>query len=351
MWRVLVFPFACIYGSVVFVRNKFYDWGIFRSREFNLPVISVGNLSVGGSGKTPHIEYLIRLLRDEFSVAVLSRGYKRKTHGFHLVKQQATPAEVGDEPSQIKQKFRKITVAVDEKRAHGIEMLQKADPYLDVILLDDAFQHRSVKPGLSILITDFHLPFTEDYLMPSGTLREHAAGYKRADIIIISKAPKVLSPITKRRLFHEINPLPNQDLFFTHLKYSECRHVIDGSPPASKEFSVIVMISGIANAYPMEEKLRSHTIELIKMEYPDHYQYKRSDIKKIKKVFDNIFTSNKALVTTEKDAIRLRAADGIELLKDLPLYFLPVEVVFHKGQKQEFEQRVFKYVRENTPNN
>jgi len=348
MWRVLVFPFALLYGIIVFLRNKFFDWGILPSKEFDIPVISIGNLSVGGSGKTPHIEYLIRLLNKEYNIATLSRGYKRKTKGFRIAKQNAGAAEVGDEPSQFKHKFRKLTVAVDGKRRRGIREIQKLDPYVNVILLDDAFQHRYVKPGLNILVTDYHNPYTTDFLMPSGTLREHARGAKRADIIIVSKTPNVLSPITKRRFYHEINPLPNQDLLFTFYKYGKIRAVFESNAPEKipQKFNSILMVTGIANPYPLEEHLRGKCYDLERITFPDHHKFTKSDLKKIKRAYEDIFSPQKAIITTEKDATRLRSDFGKDGLNDLPLYYIPVEIAFHKGQKQKFDRRVLKYVRE-----
>jgi tetraacyldisaccharide 4'-kinase len=352
MRRILVFPFALLFGVIVYVRNKLYDWGVIRSRHFNVPTIAVGNLAVGGSGKSPHIEYLIRLLKKEYTVATLSRGYRRKTKGFKLARQHATANEVGDEPAQFKHKFRTVTVAVDEKRGRGIKKILKADPYTDVILLDDAFQHRSVKPGLSVLITDFHNPYPEDYLMPTGSLREHRSGAKRADIIIVSKTPIVLSPFTKRRFKKQINPLPHQLLLYTYLKYGNLHHVFDTSlqPEKIPHFSSIIMVTGIANPYPLEEELVSHCNELIQYSYPDHYRYKKKDFKKLKEAYDNIFAKNKAIITTEKDATRIRSAPGHEIIKNLPLYYIPVEIAFHKGQKQKFDRRILKYVEENKRN-
>ena len=352
MWRVVVFPFALIYGFAVFLRNKFFDWGLFRSKEFDVPVISVGNLSVGGAGKTPHVEYLIRLLRNEYNIATLSRGYKRKTKGFKIAKQNAKASDVGDEPSQFKYKFRKITVAVDEKRRRGIKEIKKIDPYVQTIIMDDAFQHRYVKPGLNILVTDYHNPYPTDFLMPSGTLREHASGAKRADIIIVSKTPNVLSPITKRRFYHEINPLPNQDLLFTFLKYGKIKPVFESDSPdkTPQKFNAILMVTGIANPYPLEDHLRERCYDLEKITFSDHHKYTKSDLKKIKEACDDIFSPKKAVITTEKDATRFRTTFGKDELKNLPLYYIPVEVAFHKGQKQKFDRRVLKYVREHQEN-
>jgi len=352
MWRVLVFPFALIYGLIVWLRNKFFDWGILRSKKFDILTISVGNLSAGGAGKTPHIEYLIRLLNQDYNLATLSRGYKRKTKGFRIAKQHATALEVGDEPSQFKHKFSNITVAVDGRRRRGIKEIKKLDPYVDVILMDDAFQHRYVKPGLNILVTDYHNPYSKDYLLPTGTLREHTSGAKRADIIIVSKTPNVLSPITKRRFYHEINPLPNQDLFFTYLKYGQLRPVFESNSQEKipQNFNSIIMVTAIANPYPLMDHLREKCYDLETITFPDHHTFSKSDIKKIQAVYDDVFSPKKAIITTEKDATRLRSAFGNKKLKDLPLYYIPVEVAFHKGQKQKFERRILKYVRENQGN-
>ncbi len=349
MRRILLFPFALLYGFIVFVRNKLYDWGIFRSQTFDVPTIVVGNLAVGGSGKSPHIEYLIRLLKKEYSVATLSRGYKRKTKGFRLAKQHATADEVGDEPAQFKHKFRKQTIAVDEKRPRGIRKILEIDPYTDVILLDDAFQHRAIKPGFSILITDYHNPYFDDYLMPAGRLREHTYRAKRADMIVVSKCPPVLTPFTIRRFQERLKLKTHQSLYFTKYKYGQLHHVFKGAEPpqALKKYSSIMMVTGIANPYPLEEKLAPHCNELIKFNYPDHYRYRKANFEKIKEAYDNIFTKSKIIITTEKDATRIRSAVGHEILKDLPLYFIPVEVVFHKGQKQKFDRRILEYVKEN----
>ncbi|MEA3504967.1 MAG: tetraacyldisaccharide 4'-kinase [Bacteroidota bacterium] len=351
MLKILLLPFAIIYGTITGIRNKLFDWGIIKSKSFNIPIISIGNINMGGTGKSPHIEYLVRLLQSNNNVATLSRGYKRKTKGFKLVKQQATALEVGDEPAQFKHKFRNITVAVDEKRVHGVKKLQELDPYLNVVLLDDAFQHRYIKPGLSILLTDFHNTYNNDYLFPSGTLRESRSGAKRADIIIITKMPKVLSPITKRRLYNEIKPKEHQELFTTYLKYGKLNHVFKKSPVTkAKKFSTIIMVSGIANPYPLEEHLRRKCNELITLSYKDHHNFSKKDILNIKKIFDNTFTKNKAIITTEKDAMRIMSAEGNELIKELPLYYISVEIGFHKEQKQKFDRIIKKYVRKNSEN-
>ena len=219
--RLLLLPFACIYGLIIAIRGKLFDWRILPSESFPVPVISVGNLSYGGTGKTPMVEYIIRLLQKEKKIATLSRGYKRNTRGFILATNQSTFEEIGDEPLQYKTKFSNLEVAVHERRRKGIKQLMKSFPDLDLILLDDAYQHRYVKPGLSILLTDFHKLFVNDYPLPAGTLREFRSASRRADIIIITKTPSVLSPITRRRLTALLKPKAHQQLLFSYISYGE----------------------------------------------------------------------------------------------------------------------------------
>ena len=349
MKKLVLFPLAIIYGIITGIRNKLFDWGILKSNSFNIPIISVGNLSMGGSGKSPHIEYLVRLLQGSNNVAILSRGYKRKTKGFKLVKQQASAHEIGDEPAQFKHKFKKATVAVDEKRVHGIKKLQQLDPYLDVILLDDAFQHRYVKPGLSILLTDFHNLYSSDYIFPSGTLRESRCGAKRADIIIITKMPKTLSPITKRRLYNVLKPMAHQSVFTTYLQYNKLHSLFTKEPAIEiKKYSSILLVSGIANPYPLEEYLRPNCNELVTLSYPDHHIFKQKDFAKIKKEYNNLYSRNSIIVTTEKDAMRIISNEENQLIKNLPLYYISVEIKFHNKQNQRFDSIINEYVTKNT---
>lgn len=343
-FRLFLAPFAMLYGLIVRVRNKLFDWGLLPSRSFPLPVISVGNLCVGGTGKTPHIEYLIRLLRNDYRTASLSRGYGRKTKGFILAKETATAETIGDEPLQYATKFTDIAVAVDEDRRHGITQLQK-QIQAEVVLLDDAFQHRYVHPGLSILLTDFHNLYTDDYLLPTGSLREPRSGARRADIIIITKTPKVFSPITRRRLLFEIQPKPHQNLFFTFIKYGTMLPFKGAlSTTLQPSYSTILLISGIANPYPLQDHLKQSCSELITLKYTDHHQYDVKDLEHITETFNNIFTKNKIIVTTEKDAMRLRKADLAPLIKNLPVFYIPIEIEFHNQDKQKFDKLVKSYI-------
>ncbi len=321
-WKLLLLPFAGLYGLIVRIRHWMFDINILKSYTYEIPIIGVGNLSVGGTGKTPMVEFLIRLLSDENKLAVLSRGYGRKSKGYLVANQYSGHKDIGDEPMQYHYKFKgEAKVAVCEDRRAGIENLMQDDESLDVILLDDSFQHRYVKPGLSILLTDFHNLYLEDYLLPVGTLRDVISEAKRADIIIVTKTYKVLSPITRRRIKSMINPEEHQSLYFSYIDY-------EGFVPLPgfedikmpKSINTIVMFCGIANSYPLQEYLRDFCIELLVIDFPDHHVYSKKDIQLIAQTFNDVFSRNKILVTTEKDAMRLIKSEYIRDLNDLPVF-------------------------------
>ncbi len=348
--KVLLLPFASIYGIIIWIRNKLFDWNILPSENFKIPTISVGNLSTGGTGKTPVIEYLIRLLFANYKISTLSRGYGRKSKGFIKAAIDSNYYQIGDEPLQIKQKFPKITVAVDEKRSHGIKLLSNLDKDLDVVLLDDAFQHRYVTPGLSILLTDFHNLYTNDYIVPTGTLREFRKSAKRADIIIVTKTYSVLSPLTRRRITKLIKPKPHQTLLFSYIKYNTLQFVPGinyDNKPTKRKFNTILMFTGIANNYPLQEHLKNFCSELIVMDFYDHHKYTQKDTEKIIKTYSEIFSRNKAIITTEKDSMRLYKTELIKNFVDLPLYFIPIEIKFHDNDKSKFDKIVLNYVKKN----
>ena len=318
---------------------------------FVRPVISIGNLSAGGTGKTPHIEYLVRLLSGQYRIATLSRGYKRKTRGFLYATEITSVEDVGDEPMQFSRKFPEIIVAVDEKRRNGIKTILSNYPDVDIILLDDAFQHRAVRPGLSILLSDFHKLFTRNFLFPSGTLREFKAGAKRADVIVVTKTPKIFSPILKKILIEEIRPLPQQLLFFSYIKYG-CITPIPGTEPKGgvKKYFTILMVTGIANTYPLQEHLNKNCAELIKMNFPDHYNFTVKDMKQIRRKFMDIFSKNKAIITTEKDLMRMNKKELVEVIADLPAYYIPIEVAIHKEGREAFNKLILEYVKKTGTN-
>jgi len=333
------------------IRNFLFDIGILPSEKFEKPVISVGNLSFGGTGKTPHIEYMIRLLKDRFFIAVLSRGYKRASKGFILGTKKSNVRYLGDEPLQYIRKFDSIKVAVDENRTRGIHKLLTKFPALDIVLLDDSFQHRWVKPGLSILLTNYHALYTEDHVFPAGRLREFRLGARRADIIIVTKTPKIFSPITRRRILEDIRPLSHQSVFFSFLKYDIPRPVYENENlvfPAKTSY--ILLFSGIADDYSMREQLERICSELTVIKFPDHHQYSLADVEMISRRFLDLPTQKKVIITTEKDVMRFKTAELSNFLKNLPLFYLPVEVELHSADKQYFDKEIINYVEKNQRN-
>jgi tetraacyldisaccharide 4'-kinase len=352
--RIIAFPLSFIYGIIIAIRNKMYDTGILPSREFGIPVISVGNLCVGGTGKTPHIEYLIRLLKSEFYIATLSRGYGRKTKGFLLADTQSTASDIGDEPLQFKRKYSNVRVAVDARRVNGIHELQKNYPSLQTILLDDAFQHRAVKPGLSIVLTDYSKLYVHDLIVPTGSLREFKSGIIRADIIVVTKCPVILLPIERKRLLNEIKPMPHQHVYFSYIKYGDFLPLngTEQRNPFTKEFYFernysILLLTGIANTSPLEYYLKDKVKNIQRAKYPDHHRFTHNDIDSIKKIFNTIAASNKIILTTEKDAMRLKDPEYADALKDLPVFYIPIEIDFHDKDKEQFNEQITHYVRAN----
>jgi len=354
MQKLLLYPIGIIYGFVIVIRNWLYDLKLFRSVKFDIPVISVGNLSTGGTGKTPLIEYLVRLLMaNGFKIATLSRGYGRSSKGFLVGNKFSTSPEIGDEPMQFANKFNDICVAVDENRVRGINEIIYRYPQIDVILLDDAFQHRAITPGLSILLTDFYHLYSDDYLLPAGNLREPRRNARRADIIVVTKTRKVFSPITQQRLIDSLRPLPHQQFYMSYIRYGKI------TPAGKKECAIrpgkmvntILMFTGIANTYPFEDHLKSQCVELTSLIFPDHHEYSVNDIKRIKNAWDDIYTKNKLLVTTEKDYMRLRKPDIWKLVVNLPLHYIPIETEFHDGDKAAFDKQILDHVKRVERNN
>ena len=352
MLKILLYPFTLLYGLVIGLRHLLFDVGLLPSKSFDIPVIGVGNITVGGTGKTPHTEYLAKLLKKDYRVAILSRGYLRKSKGFVLADEKATFRDVGDEPLQYRHKFGKeVYVAVDRKRCRGVKkLLQQPEPP-EAVILDDALQHRFIKPGLSLLLTDYRRLYTDDFLLPAGKLRDLKASAKRADIIVVTKTERVLSPIVRKIILEKIRPKAHQQVYFSYLNY--------GTPVAipsmkstrfGKQYSIIILFTGIANPYPLKDYLRYRCRELITIDFPDHHNYTERDILLIKKNWDEQFTSNKLIVTTEKDAMRLINSPYLRLLKDLPVVYLPVEVKFHGQDEKKFNHQILNYVRENQRN-
>lgn len=339
--KILLLPFSLLYGLGVSGRDFFYRTGMLKSVKFNIPLISVGNLSVGGAGKTPHIEYLVRLLKDYLNVATLSRGYGRKTQGYLMVQSDATAEQVGDEPLQFKRKFPDLTVTVAESRAFAIPQMLSESPDTQVILLDDAFQHRSVTPGLNILLTEYSHPFTKDWLLPSGRLREWRSSYKRADLIVVTKCPKELSEAEKTRVTQEIKPFPHQRLFFSYYNYGQPYFIFNQQLVANLAADwQVVVICAIARTDYLVEYLQEKVENVTLLEFEDHHYFNEDDMQELKRSFDQLKGQKKIILTTEKDAVRLEL--HYKFLKDnqLPVFALPVQVQFHFGEGEQFDQTV-----------
>lgn len=343
-------PFTILYAIVVFIRNRLFDNSLLKQTEFEIPVIGVGNLSVGGTGKTPHVEYLVKLVSQKLKIAVLSRGYMRRTSGFILADKQSKAWEIGDEPKQIKSKFENAIVAVDEKRVHGIESLLNLPVPPEAVILDDAFQHRWVKPGMSILLMDFNHPVYEDVLLPSGRLREPFSEKRRSDIMIVTKCPRDLKPIDRRVIVNKLNPFAFQKVFFTTLNYGKLHPVfgkgqlVDFPVLESCDGCHVLLITGIARPKPVMKYLGAFSASIHHLYYPDHHSFTASEIYKITNVFKAMEGEKKIIITTEKDAFRLREAPDIMPLLNLPLYYLPVEIEFLFDEEKNFSEEVTYYL-------
>ena len=336
--RFLLFPFAILYDLITSVRNFLFDVQILSSTSFKTPVIIVGNLNVGGTGKTPQIEYLIRLLKDKKKVAVLSRGYKRKTSGFLLLDRTHTATDAGDEPLQYFKKFSKIQVVVDENRVHGINKLLKNNNSPELILLDDAFQHRKVNPGFSILLTKYNDLFSDDFLLPTGNLRESRRGVKRANVVIVTKCPKKLRESEQQKIRKRLHPKENQQVFFTTISYVEkLQGFNDLTLSELKEYEVL-LITGIANPTPLLQFLNTKSIKYSHLEFTDHHHFSKNEIAKIQLTYKKMASPKKLIVTTEKDFVRLS-----NKIKELS--YLEIKTIFLESQHEKFDRLITDFVK------
>ncbi len=346
--RILLLPLSLLYGVGVFLINKLFDLQIKKSVEFELPVISVGNLSTGGTGKTPHVEYLVKLLSEHYHVGVMSRGYRRKTTGYFLVKENSLARDAGDESLQIKRKFPEATVAVCEERALGIPVMLLDDPLLQVIILDDAFQHRRVKPGLSILLTDFSKPFSSDYLLPAGNLREPKQNASRANVIVVTKCPDEISSAQKNQMAIELRQNENQPVFFSSLKYSEAYSLFH--PEIKFDLAIFesaLLVTGIASPENLLRHVQSTIKNVQHIRFGDHHFFSLLDLKMIKEKFDALPSSNKIILTTEKDAVRLLDHAAFFAAHDLEITCMPVEINFSMGEKEKFDSCIKDFLMKN----
>jgi tetraacyldisaccharide 4'-kinase len=343
--KIVLLPFSFIYYLLTAFRNHLYNIGYSHSFNFEVPLINVGNLRVGGTGKTPHVEYLIRLLRNQYKVATLSRGYGRKSRGFLIANDQSDPYQIGDEPMQYYSKFGKdITVAVCEDRAYAIPQILFEKGETKVILLDDAYQHRSVKPGLNILLSEYKNPFYTDLLMPSGRLRESRKGASRADVVIITKCPADLNEAQMKDISAQVRRYSKTGtpVYFTALKYDSPQAVYANSGMADKGSSVF-LFSGIADPESLKEKVVAEYHLAGNIDFPDHHKYSKKDIHSIINRFKAISAEKKFILTTEKDMVKLLNSGIKEAFSEFPVFYIPVEVYFLKDT-QKFDEQVIQAI-------
>lgn len=334
----VLLPCSKLYGAGVYVRNKMFDWKILRQHSFDVPVVVVGNIAVGGTGKTPHVEYILSAMRSSCHIAFLSRGYKRSTKGFVLATDRSTPRDIGDEAYQIYRKFGgDVTVAVCEDRVHGIRELLSIDPDINLVVLDDAFQHRYVKPTVAVVVTEYNRPVFEDKLLPYGRLRESVRSLNRADIVVVSKCPARLKPMDYRIFSNNINLFPYQSLFFSRYAYKPLRPLFPDSVPRipyldwlGKDDTVLAVV-GIGNPRPFVRYLKSHSFRVKVNVFADHHNYTRKDLEMLRNRFAQMRGENKIIVTTEKDAVRLSCNPYFPHELKAVTYYLPIEVEFVPG--------------------
>jgi len=342
--RKILYPLSLLYGEIVGMRNKAFDKGVFQTTFFAIPTIVVGNLNVGGTGKSPQIEYLIRLLKDDYKVAVLSRGYKRKTKEFQIADKNSTARQIGDEPLQFYKKFNDIIVAVDADRVNGINQLSLQEPKPKVVLLDDAFQHRQVQPGFVILLTSYGSLYVDDTVLPAGNLREKKEGAKRAQVIIVTKCPDQLTEDEQFEISKKLRPELHQTVFFTKIQYSDV--VVGGGGKINltelKNHRVL-LVTGIANPKPLTGFLKGKNIDFKHIKFPDHHDFSRADLKKIDAELGAIKFDKKIILTTEKDYVRNFSE------KDKNVYYLAIQTEFLDNEK-DFNKIILNYVQRNTGN-
>ncbi|MBL0308769.1 MAG: tetraacyldisaccharide 4'-kinase [Bacteroidetes bacterium] len=343
--KILLYPFALVFGLITGFRNFLYDKKYFKSLRFDFPVISVGNLSMGGTGKTPHIEYLIFQLQYLYKVATLSRGYGRKGHGFVLADAHTPASQIGDEPRQFKLKYPETIVAVCEDRVLGIPSILNSHPETEVILLDDAFQHRGVRAGLSILITEYANLFTRDHLFPVGWLRESKKNYRRADMIIVSKCPSELSVIERDSLIRELKPLPYQRIYFSTLEYGTVYSFFElGNKIQVSKDTDVLLVCGIARFDALKGHLDNLARKVYVRDYKDHHSFDQYDLEAIRETFHNLGEVKKVLVTTEKDAARFEEHGAWFLKNKLEIFVQPIAVRFLFSDGERFTDDVLQFI-------
>ena len=338
-------PFSFLYATIIRFRNWLYDKNIIKSAQFNFPIICVGNIAVGGTGKSPMTEYLVRMLKQDYITATLSRGYKRKTKGFTIANENTTAIDIGDEPMQFHQKFPDITVAVGEERLVAIPQILHAKPETEVIILDDAFQHRQVRAGLNILLTQYNDLYINDFILPAGDLRDVKSSAKRAQIIIVTKCPATLDQSEKEKIIKELKPLSYQQVYFAEIIYAKPRHLFNNVEEEISSNSDVLVICGIANPAPLKQFLSSHFHSYDMISFPDHHIFRSDDLKDIKHQFDKIISTDKYIITTEKDGTRLEKYKNE--LENYPVFVLPISHRIMFNEDLKFEKEIKKFIEEN----
>ncbi len=341
-FRYLFLPLSFFYGIIIWIRNKLFDKNYLKSSSFNFPIICVGNLAVGGTGKTPMVEYLLRFLKNDYATATISRGYKRKTKGYGLANENTTALDIGDEPMQFHLKFPDVSVAVGEERLEAIPQLLHDRPKTQVIILDDAFQHRQVNAGLNILLTDYTNLYTRDFLLPAGDLRDIKKSAARAQIIIVTKCKHNLSKEERDLIVQELKPASHQQVFFTEILYNNPYHLFTKKEALISHSEDILLVCGIANPKPLNDFLTAHVQTYDMLRYPDHHIFDSGDLAEIKKEFNKITCSNKIILTTEKDGVRLKKFENE--LKELPVYVLPIQHSFMFNGAEIFSDTVREFI-------
>ncbi|MEO6313937.1 MAG: tetraacyldisaccharide 4'-kinase [Chitinophagaceae bacterium] len=342
--RILLFPLSLVYLLFVMLRNRLYNIGFLKSASFNLPLICVGNIAAGGTGKSPMTEYLVRELKTHFKVATLSRGYKRKTRGYALANENSNALEIGDEPMQFHLKFPDVPIAVGEERIEAIPQLLQDRPATQAIILDDAFQHRAVKAGLNIVLTDYNNLYTRDWYLPTGDLRDEKSSIKRADIIIVTKCPPAMTTTEKYAVLQELQPAGQQAVFFTSIRYGKPYHIINKDKVQVTTAVEVLLVTGIANPRPLKNLLQEKSKTYYEMAYNDHHIFTIDDLKDIQKRFNAINAPVKIILTTEKDAVRLVKFE--QAMVGMPLYVVPIELDFLFNDAPRFNGLIGTFIRE-----
>ena len=330
---LVLWPLSILYGLGVSIRNRLFNLGLLESKEFDVPIICIGNITIGGTGKTPHTESIINVLQKDHRVACLSRGYKRKTSGYILATENSTADEIGDEPKQIKNKFPDITVAVDADRVRGVKKLQQLPNPPDIIILDDGFQHRYVKADINILLIDYNRPIYKDHLLPLGRLREHHSALERANYVIITKCPSNITPIEKRIIYKNLKLKAYQELLFTTMKYGDITPLDGKSKYLKNNNSVVLCVTGIAQPGPYQEHLKTLFGQVSFLTFPDHHRFTNNDIQKIIQEFNKMDQPDKYIFTTEKDATRLVSYEFPDEIRER-MFYIPIEPEFLTSKDQ-----------------